>query len=195
MTEEIWKDIKGYEGKYQVSNLGRVKSVKRKRFSRVYGGTIAVMTVPERILKQWKRSTYFLVDLWKNKKRDVRSVHYLVYETFVGKIPTKKQIHHKDENKYNNNVENLVCLSCVEHLRLHNKGVFKGKISPQTRRQANIKAWITRKNKYKFDERNKKIYNDKQSGMKLRELSEKYGICERQILTVIRSIKDADRKE
>ena len=109
MENEIWKDIVGYEGKYQISNKGNVKSVARKRTCRVNGGTIAEMKVPEKILKKWKRSCYFLVDLWNGSKRDTRSVHILVYEAFVGKIKKGMMIHHKDENKLNNDVENLKC--------------------------------------------------------------------------------------
>lgn len=116
---EIWKDIIGYEGKYQVSNLGRVKSLKRHRYCRVHGGTVAVMVVPERILKQWKRSRYLLVDLWNEKKRDVRSVHVLVYEAFVGKIKEGMVIHHKDRNRFNNDVENLIIMGVVEHAKWH----------------------------------------------------------------------------
>ena len=60
----IWKDVKDYEGLYQVSDSGLVRSHKK-------------------ILKQWKRSKYLLVDLWKNGIRDVRSVHVLIYETLI----------------------------------------------------------------------------------------------------------------
>lgn len=147
MTEEIWKDIKGYEGKYQVSNFGRVKSVKRKRECMVNGGTIAIMTVPEKILKQWKRSTYLLVDLWNESKRDIRSVHYLVYEAFVGDIQDGMMIHHKDENKYNNKPENLEMVSCLTHNRIHHCGKpswNKGKKMPQ---EVYIKMWGTRRRK------------------------------------------------
>lgn len=142
---EIWKDIKGYEGKYQVSNKGRVKSIERKRLCRVRGGTVVVMKVPEKILKQWKRSSYFLVDLWKNKNRDVRTVHVLVYEAFVGKIKKDCMIHHKDENKFNNFFENLEMMSCQTHNRLHHGGRTpwnKGKkLPPETLK----KAWETRR--------------------------------------------------
>lgn len=116
---EIWKDIIGYEGKYQVSNLGRVKSLERKRSCRIKGGKIAIMIVPEKILKQWKRSRYLLVDLWNEKKRDVRSVHVLVYEAFVGKIKEGMVIHHKDRNRFNNDVENLIIMGVVEHAKWH----------------------------------------------------------------------------
>lgn len=145
MAEEIWKDVAGYEGKYQVSNKGRVKSVERKRFSRVHGGTIAVMTVPEKILKQWKRSTYLLVDLWRESKRDIRSVHWLVYEAFVGNTKKGMMIHHKDENKYNNTPENLEMVSCLTHNRIHFCGKApwnKGKKMPP---EISKKMWETRR--------------------------------------------------
>jgi len=148
MENEIWKDIVGYEGKYQVSNKGNIKSVARKRTCRVNGGTIAEMKVPEKILKKWKRSCYFLVDLWNGSKRDTRSVHILVYEAFVGKIKKGMMIHHKDENKLNNDVENLEMLSCQTHNRIHhggkpswNKGL---KMPPEVYK----KMWATRRLKY-----------------------------------------------
>jgi hypothetical protein len=145
---EVWRDILGYSGKYQVSNKGNVKSVARKRTCRVNGGTIAEMKVPEKILKKWKRSCYFLVDLWNGSKRDTRSVHILIYEAFISKIKKGMMIHHKDENKLNNDVENLEMLSCQTHNRIHhggkpswNKGL---KMSPEVHK----KAWETRRLKY-----------------------------------------------
>lgn len=146
MTEE-WRDIRGYEGKYKISNCGKVKSVARKRICRVNGGTMAVMSVPERTLKQWKRSSYFLVDLWNESKRDVRSIHYLVYEAFVGDIKDGMMIHHKDENKYNNTPENLEMVSCLTHNRIHHGGKpswNKGKKMPP---EVYVKMWETRRRK------------------------------------------------
>lgn len=145
---EIWKDVYGYEGLYQVSNLGRIKSLERKRFCRIKGGKIAVMIVPERILKQWKRSKYLLVDLWKDKKREIKSVHILVYEAFVGEIKDKMMIHHKDENKFNNVPENLEMISCLTHNRIHHGGKpswNKGKKMPP---EVHQKAWATRRMNY-----------------------------------------------
>ena len=146
--QEVWKNINGYNGKYQISNIGRVKSLERKRKCRVNGGSIAIMKVPERILKQWKRSTYFLVDLWKDRKRDIRCVHHLVYEAFNGEIEKGMMIHHKDENKYNNTPENLEMLSCQTHNRIHHCGKSpwnKGKKMPP---EVLKKAWATRRLKY-----------------------------------------------
>lgn len=147
MQEEVWKDIIGYEGKYQVSNIGRVKSLERKRQCRVNGGTIATMTVPEKILKQWQRSSYFLVDLWNKTKRDVRSVHILVYEAFFGKIPEGYIVHHKDENKFNNCVENLEYLSYTAHNRIHHAGKPSWNKGLKMPPDAYIKMWATRRGK------------------------------------------------
>ena len=145
---EVWKDILGYSGKYQVSNKGNVKSVARKRTCRVNGGTIAEMKVPEKILKKWKRSCYFLVDLWNGSKRDTRSVHILVYEAFVGKIKKGMMIHHKDENKLNNDVENLEMLSCLTHNRIHHGGKPSWNKGKKTPPEVHQKAWATRRMKY-----------------------------------------------
>lgn len=146
MTEqEQWRDIKGYEGLYQVSNTGRVRSVERTRQCRVNGGTIATMRVPAKILKQWKRSSYLLVDLWKDSKRDVRSVHVLAYEAFVGPVEKGLMIHHKDHNKFNNNYNNLMMMSYDTHNKLHHAGKSswnKGlKMSPEVHK----KVWETRR--------------------------------------------------
>lgn len=147
MQEEVWKDVVGYEGKYQVSNKGRVKSVERKRECRVNGGAIAVMTIPEKILKQWKRSKYLLVDLWNKSKRTIKSVHVLVYETFIGKIPEGYFIHHKDEDKFNNCIENLECVSCIAHNRIHHSGKPSWNKGLKMPSEPYIKMWATRRGK------------------------------------------------
>lgn len=97
--EEIWKDIKGCEGSYMVSNLGRVKSLERKVNSR-YGKH---HTIREKILKQSLDGCgYCIVNVGKTN-----TVHTLVYEAFVGTIPKGYTVNHIDENKQNNCVLNL----------------------------------------------------------------------------------------
>lgn len=92
-NEEIWKDIKGFEGHYQVSNLGRVKSIKFRK---------------ERILKPAKvGSGYLQVDLRKNGEHNLCKVHRLVCKVFLPNPKNLPQINHKDEDKTNNKVENL----------------------------------------------------------------------------------------
>ena len=92
-NEEIWKDIKGFEGLYQVSDQGRVKSLKFGK---------------ERILKpQRDKNGYLLVDLCKNKESKKCKVHRLVCQTFLINPQNLPQVNHKDEDKTNNRVDNL----------------------------------------------------------------------------------------
>lgn len=94
---EIWKDIKDYEGLYQVSSYGRVRSLGN-------GGTHKT----SRILKSAKNTWgYLRVQLWKNGKGKSCFVHRLVAETFLPNPLNLPQVNHKDENPSNNNVSNL----------------------------------------------------------------------------------------
>ena len=102
--QEIWKDIKGYECLYQVSNFGRVKSI--ERYVNTHGGSKRI--VPEKIMKQVIDNTgYYTVSLWKNNTHIRPHVHRLVIETFIPNLYKKSQVNHKDGNKLNNNVDNL----------------------------------------------------------------------------------------
>jgi hypothetical protein len=89
---EIWRDIKGYEGLYQISNLGRVKSLYFKK---------------ELILKPSINSKgYCSIVLYNNSKRTV-TVHSLVAKTFLDNPNNLPMVNHKDEIKTNNKVDNL----------------------------------------------------------------------------------------
>ena len=102
--EEIWKDIEGYEGIYQVSNLGRVKSLERV----IVRGNGATLPVPKRILKSAKnKDGYQLVNLWKEGNRKRMYVHRLVAQAFLPNPDDLPQVNHKDENPSNNHVDNL----------------------------------------------------------------------------------------
>lgn len=102
--KEVWKDIKGYEGYYQVSNLGRIRSVDRVvesqyRSSQLVKGNIKKVNVG--------KNGYKRVQLYKNNKRDGNLVHRLVAEAFILNPNNYPIINHKDENPSNNKVENL----------------------------------------------------------------------------------------
>lgn len=97
--KEIWKDIKDYEGLYQVSNLGRVKSLVRK----LNDGRLW----KEMILKQEINQGYARVLLSNNKNKKHKRVHRLVAEAFIPNPNNYPIINHKDENRLNNRVDNL----------------------------------------------------------------------------------------
>lgn len=97
---EIWKAIEGYEGLYEISNYGRVKSLDRIG----HGGR----KLKGRILKKAKnKDGYFVVDLDSHGKRKQFRVHRLVATAFIPNPNNYPCVNHKDENKLNNNVDNL----------------------------------------------------------------------------------------
>lgn len=101
---EEWRDIQGFEGLYQVSNLGRVKSLDRVVYKK--DGTTQIYK--ERILKQsnlWNE--YLVVNLSRNGKPIMHRIHRLVAEAFLPNPNNYPIINHKDENKTNNSVDNL----------------------------------------------------------------------------------------
>ena len=90
---EIWKDIDGYEGLYQVSNKGNVKSLKWGK---------------ERILRPViDRYGYYYIMLYNDSVRKRFKLHRLVAQAFIPNPENKPQVNHKDENKLNNCVNNL----------------------------------------------------------------------------------------
>ena len=105
--DEIWKPIKGYEGLYEVSNMGRVKTLERI----YYSGRNHKMakTQPEGIRNtSVAPNGYQIVILMKEGKMNGFSVHSLVWDMFGDKPRTLDlQIDHIDENKLNNNINNL----------------------------------------------------------------------------------------
>ena len=111
MIEEIWKDIPNYEG-YQVSNLGRVKSLKRFR----KGRNGSLVTVKEKILKPWINSTgYYLIELSKQSIKKKHLVHRLVWSAFNGQIPEDLQVNHINEVKTDNRLSNLNLMTAKEN--------------------------------------------------------------------------------
>ena len=101
--KEIWKDIEGYAGLYQVSNYGNIKSL-----SRVVKNAYGIHRTEEKILKpQMKKKGYFQIQLSKDGKQKHYQVHRLVALAFVPNINNYPCINHKDENKSNNHVNNL----------------------------------------------------------------------------------------
>lgn len=128
--EEQWRDIIGYEGLYQISNFGRVKSLKYHRSDK------------ERILKPKKeKNGYLQINLYKDEKLKTMFIHRLVANAFIPNEDIfKTQINHKDENKENNNVNNLEFSTPKENSNYgtRNERMAKAKINhPKKSKQVN----------------------------------------------------------
>lgn len=125
--KEIWKDIKGYEGLYQISNLGRVKRLKRKfqtynHLTKRYNTRI----IDEKILKGTINKGYNRICLTKDGIEKNYFVHRLVIENFVREVKDNETIDHVDCNKLNNNINNLEIVSIQENImRAFNNGLRK----------------------------------------------------------------------
>jgi len=105
--EEIWKDISGYEGLYQVSNLGRVRSLDRLSHY-IRNGNPEAKLFKGRIMKQSHTTDgYLMIYLRKGGKDKYYSVHRLVAQAFIPNPENLPFVNHKDEVKDNNCVDNL----------------------------------------------------------------------------------------
>ena len=102
---EIWKDIEGFEGLYQVSNFGNVKCLEHKCPGRYKDKP---RTVKEHLMKQTKGNKGYMYVILSNCDRGKTFlVHRLVAKAFIPNPDNNPVVNHKDENKENNSVENL----------------------------------------------------------------------------------------
>ena len=110
--KEIWKDIKGYEGLYQVSNLGRVKSLERK----VLRSEGEYRTISERILKpQTTLRGYQRIGLHYKGINKLFRIHRLVAQAFIPNPDNKPEVNHIDGKTSNNRVDNLEWVTAAQN--------------------------------------------------------------------------------
>lgn len=133
--DEKWKWIKEFEGLYAVSNKGNLMSFRHNKYGKLMHPTHSGGWYNSIALRKLDGTTKYT------------RVHVLVAEAFIGEIPPKHQIHHKDGNKQNNCVENIKIVSCSEHFRetlkqyphlldgmiSYNKGRYTGKYKRHVR--------------------------------------------------------------
>jgi len=188
LENEIWKNILDYENNYQISNSGRIKSLKFGK---------------EKILKQIKDNyNYFFINLCKNGKSKIKYIHHLVYETFKGKLEEGYDAHHINENKEDNFVGNLESKPHNEHSSFHNKNKIvseetKKKISKSGKGRAvteETRIKIKGKNNPNYKITNQKIIDiriDIEKKLSQRKIANKYDVSQ----TTVSSIKTGKVRE
>ena len=217
--EEIWKDVEGYDGEYQVSNLGRVKSFKvRRGICRRVGGFFLKPAI--------NVHGYLIFQLTKDRKATVYPIHRLVATTFIPNPENKKTVNHIDGNKKNNSIENLEWATHSENSLHHVKnslrfnGNYKGKIkvfdkfgnfihelsgeadmrskgyTPQSvsrcikGTQKYHKGLIFKRIPETWLDKKKDVVYGIFQGLKCREIFEKTGVCARSIWTTKKLLKE-----
>jgi hypothetical protein len=163
---ETWKDIK-LKG-YQVSDLGRVRSVDRI----VYSGSGRDRLAKGRVIKpSVSNSKYLFVSLTNQHKKFY--VHRLVVEAFIGKIPAKKEVNHLNGNRVDNRPSNLEIISRSENLK-HSHRILGNKI------------WNLKLNKDKAEIIRKEYYN---KTLSQRQLARKFGVSLMVINRIINNVQ------
>ncbi|MEB5649029.1 NUMOD4 motif-containing HNH endonuclease [Mammaliicoccus sciuri] len=159
--KEIWKDVPGYEGYYQASNLGRIKSLERK---------VEYINQEDRILKEKIMKLnptsrgYIRISLCKKGRSRSHFVHRLIVSAFIGE--SNLQVNHIDGVKTNNNIENL------EY------------VTPQENVSHAVRIGLI-KNSSKINE--KLIIKDYKNGFRLRQLEKKYKTSHQDIRKVLKA--------
>lgn len=120
MENEVWKDIRGYEGLYQVSNLGRVKSLSKNVKGRNYKEIIKAPS--------YGGKGYYRLSLCKNGKNKYFYIHRLVAQAFISNPNNYPCVNHIDCNIYNNNFDNLEWCT-YKYNNNHGKHELKRKIT------------------------------------------------------------------
>ena len=163
---EYWKGIKDYEGLYQISNLGRVKSLRKWCGNK----HLQKWVNEETIMKPTDNGKgYLIVSLRKNGKRKNFYIHRLVASYFIDKPNDKNVINHKDYNTKNNNADNLEWVTIKENINYSKQNMHTRK--PRKTNTGEIYITYrkqTRKYRVVFDKK-EYSYSDMESAIKKRD--------------------------
>lgn len=140
MENEIWKDIPGFEGMYQASSMGRVRSVNRT----INLANGRKRTLPSKMLKPGEQNGYLRIALSIGGKETTYLVHRLVAATFIGPASEGMEIDHINEDHGDNRLKNLRYLTRFENASRSTKGIFRKEsnameYNPRTKRVIGIK--------------------------------------------------------
>lgn len=171
---ENWRDVRGYEGLYQVSDFGRVRSVPHTVFKGRYGK----MYVTEKILHQTQTRGYVYVSLCGHGNQKRVRVHRLVAEAFIPNPNNLPQVNHKDENPSNNKAENLEWCTSKYNTnygtgRERASAKIRGRHVSEETKQKLSERIVSEETRKRISESNK-LARSKQSEKFKRQLSEKF---------------------
>ena len=156
MVDEAWKPISGWEGLYEISNCGRVKSLARMT-------STGNRSVSERVLKHNVMKGYHCVTLQYDGRVKVYRVHRLVMDAFGGKQPSEEyQVNHIDGDKSNNSIDNLEWVTPKENTdHAFNSGLRPRKDRPETiekKKESLIRRYQRPGEREKVSENSKKMW-------------------------------------
>jgi|688.fasta_scaffold927963_1 hypothetical protein len=171
---EKYIDIKGYEGYYQVSNYGLIKSL--ARVVNAHEGK-RKLNIKERVLKPAiDNNGYFRVALCKGRRLTTFKVHRLVAGHFILNENPKLEVNHKDGNKLNNSVNNLEWVTHSENV-IH---AFKNNLAQGLKGSKNPQSKLTEKDVFEI----RTIAKAKRNYGRL-DLAKKYGVSEKHIQDIV----------
>jgi hypothetical protein len=173
---EMWKDVEGYEGYYQISNCGRAKSLTRTFQHNNKYQYKSNRTVKGIMLKQVfsRNNGYLVVGLSKNHKSKNYSVHSLVAKAFIANPENKPQVNHKTGDKTNNHYLQLEWNTAIENTNHAIKAGLRKK--PKTGEDAV---------NHKITENQVKEIRQKFAPGKAKEFAKKYGISESNVFAIV----------
>lgn len=167
--EEIWKDVEGFEGKYFISNIGRLKSIGGRYKKSQPNGYVTMGTVDN--------LGYRILTLRDHGRLKRERAHRLVALAFIEKIQGKNFVNHIDGNKLNNNYSNLEWCTHEENLRHAIKiGAF------DTKGEKHFNSKLTNENVLEM----RKLYWN--NGLTQQAIADKFGICRRHAGDVINGV-------
>ena len=171
LAEEEWKPIKGYEGLYSVSNLGRV----RREACVITSKVGKKQSFEERILKPWRCSNeYLAISLCKGNKVTKKLMHRLVASAFLDNPDSLPEVNHIDHDRTNNALSNLEwCTKSAnrQHCHKHNRKAAKQKLTVE---------------EVEYIASNAKTGRGKDSGNNIKQLAEMFGIHVSTIYDILR---------
>ena len=178
--KEIWKDIKGYEGLYQVSSLGRIKSMERIARNN--------HRVRERILKTYiDKDGYIKCCLCKEGKRKPLMVHRLVAKAFIPNVNNYPVVNHKDEVKDNNIVDNLEWCTAKYN---SNYGTSIKRMSEKLK-----KRYLTTQNRYNTNSKIVVLLNNGMLFESTEDAANYCGLSRQMVAYICKGIKKTRKKD